>query len=112
MPLSRIRPYLISILLTALFYAPLFKPGNSFLMGDYFDYYMPVRYNANKALQEGHLPEFTNALYGGMPFLSDPETAVFYPPHLLFSWISRETSPGAAVDALVTSHHFLLALGA
>ncbi|MBX7246946.1 MAG: YfhO family protein [Candidatus Sumerlaeaceae bacterium] len=110
--MSRIRPYLISILLTALFYAPLFKPGNSFLMGDYFDYYMPVRYHANKALQEGRLPEFTNALYGGMPFLSDPETAVFYPPHLLFAWISRETSDRGAMDALVMAHLFLLALGA
>jgi hypothetical protein len=71
-------------LATIVFYfTPLFDSQTS-IQGDAVDlHYSAQKYFAD-TLREGHLPYWTPFLYSGFPFLADPQTAAWYPPHWPF----------------------------
>jgi hypothetical protein len=103
-------PYAASLALTLLFYSPLLLPGGHFWMGDYQHFFVPVRGYATRALQRGVLPEWSDALFAGFPFLSDPQSAVFFPLNLLFALVARDPGAGS-VDMLTLATVLLLAAG-
>jgi hypothetical protein len=99
-------------LLVVCFYWPRLSPTASFILGDGLDQNVPHRVYAARIVQTGRLPEWSDMTFGGYPFLSDPQTAVFFPPFLameLAGWIP-DTSP--RFDALAFSFILFCGLGA
>ena len=70
-----------------------------------------VHYSAQKYFEQtvhrGHLPTWTPFEYSGMPFLADPQTAAWYPPHWPFFLVG--ITPRALEWELAL--HAFLALG-
>lgn len=75
--------YLAGLLLALAFYWPML-PGDAAWspFGDYYQQARPNRVFSECKLRSGELPFWTDALFAGYPFLSDPQTAVFHPLHL------------------------------
>ena len=72
------------VLVTVLFWAiPLFQP-NVTIHWDLTDVTYPVQKYFADSVHAGRLPYWTPFLYSGMPFLSDPQTGVWYPLHWPF----------------------------
>lgn len=104
-------PYLITLALVLLFYAPLFQRGHAFVLADELDQNVPNRVFAGRALMQGRLPHWTEAVAGGFPFLSDPQSAVFFPPNLLLAALYPDPGKSAIFDKFALGHVLLLALG-
>lgn len=75
--------------------------------GDAFTYFTPYRDYANAALRSGRLPLWNPYLFLGVPFLANPQSAVLYPLHWPFAWLS----PGKSLAASLALHLVLGALG-
>ncbi len=80
-------------------------PPSVFDGQDWLQMHQPYRVYAARALAEGRLPLWNPHVGLGRPFLADLETAVFYPPNLLFLLLD---APSAL--ALVLAAHVALAL--
>lgn len=65
------------------FLAPLLR-GEVFTLRDHFDYFQPLRWFTTQELLAGRLPLWNPYNASGEPWLANPQTAVFYPPTLLF----------------------------
>ncbi|MDQ3703142.1 MAG: hypothetical protein M3442_19820, partial [Chloroflexota bacterium] len=72
---------------------------------DTMTYMYPYRFFAATALGELRLPLWNPDIYYGAPFLANLQSAVFYPPHLLF--LLRPTTE--AMNWSVVLHLFLAA---
>jgi hypothetical protein len=73
---------------------------------DLVTYFYPYRVMAARVLSQGRLPLWNPDLYAGVPFLANIQTAVFYPPNLLFLLI-----PGPqAITWSIIGHLVLAAL--
>jgi hypothetical protein len=74
---------------------------------DHLDYFVPLHWFTTQALRNGVIP-FWNPFNGsGEPWLANPQTAVFYPPALLFTILPFAT----AYVLFVASHLALLGCG-
>ena len=72
------------VLATVLFWAiPLFQPQAT-IHWDLADVTYPAQKYFADSVHAGRLPYWTPFLYSGMPFLSDPQTAAWYPLHWPF----------------------------
>jgi hypothetical protein len=71
--------------LTLVFFGDLFFAGKTLGMRDTFCDFLPWRQFAAKEFHAGHLPLWNPYCGWGKPFAADPQTAVFYPLHLLFN---------------------------
>lgn len=76
--------------------------------GDAFTYFTPYRDYANAALRGGRLPLWNPYLFLGVPFLANPQTAVLYPLHWPFIWLST----GKSLAASLALHLVIAGLGA
>jgi hypothetical protein len=76
--------------------------------GDAFTYFLPYRDYANAVLRSGRLPLWNPYLFLGVPFLANPQTAVFYPLHWPFIWLPAAKS----LIAALALHVWLAGLGA
>ncbi len=101
--------YLATALLIAGFYWPRWIGPASFILGDGLDHNVPHRVYATRVIQEGRLPHWSDVTFGGFPFLSDPQTAVFFPPYLMMELSGWIPDSSARFDALAFS--FVLASG-
>ncbi|MER2599966.1 MAG: hypothetical protein ABTQ73_10645 [Caldilineales bacterium] len=90
-----------------LVYAPLLLTNRVQGAGDAFTYFTPYRAFANAALRAGHLPLWNPYLFMGVPFLANPQSAVFYPLH--WPWIGLDAA--ASLKASLALHLWLTALG-
>src|SRR5690242_14614898 len=70
-------------------------------------YIYPLRYALAQSLRSGHLPLWDTHIAMGFPLLANPQTATFYPPHLIF--ILLPFFP--AVGALLLFHYGVAAVG-
>ena len=75
--------------------------------GDLLLYFYPLRDFAAAALRSGHIPLWNPYNFMGAPFLANPQTAVFYPPNILLSWLPVER----AVSLNIVVHLVIAALG-
>jgi hypothetical protein len=80
-------------------------PPSVFDGQDWLQMHQPYRAYAARALAGGRLPLWNPHVALGRPFLADLETAVFYPPNLLFLLLDS-----ASALALVLAAHVALAL--
>jgi hypothetical protein len=82
--------------------------GRIVARGDLLLYFYPLRDFAAEAARAGRLPLWNPYSFMGAPFLANPQTAVFYPPNLLLSWLPVER----AVSWNIAAHLGIAALGA
>ncbi len=80
-----------------------------FLWEDLIEYLYPLRYYAVKALSEGHIPHWCPYIFSGMPFLAEPQTALFYPLNLLLVPLSKGGHLSYYLLELQLIFHFLIA---
>jgi hypothetical protein len=91
-----------------LVYAPLLLTNRVLATGDAFAYFTPYRDYANAALRAGQLPLWNPYLFLGVPFLANPQTAIFYPLHWPFVGLPAAES----LLASLALHLWLAGLGA
>lgn len=89
-------------------YAPLLLTNRVQGAGDAFTYFTPYRDYVNAALRTGRLPLWNPYLFMGVPFLANPQTAVFYPLHWPFIFLTAAKS----LQASLALHLWLTSLGA
>jgi hypothetical protein len=70
-------------------------------------YMYPLRYSLAESLRVGHLPLWERHIAMGFPLLANPQTATFYPPHLIFLFLPFFP----AVGALLLFHYLVAAIG-
>ena len=71
-------------------------------------YFFPIRSYASQALLNGEIPLWNPHVFMGVPFLANPQTAVFYPLNLAL----LPLDPARAVSLSVVFHVWLAAVGA
>ncbi|MFM8473476.1 MAG: hypothetical protein ACKOBV_08160, partial [Candidatus Kapaibacterium sp.] len=100
-------PYVVFGLATAFFFrGHLF--GNLFFWDDFAEYVFPVRAFAAHSMAQGSLPFWNPYTFGGMPFLADVQTALFYPPNLLLDLIAGDGEyPIRALQTMIILHFFI-----
>ncbi|MFN4769796.1 MAG: hypothetical protein ACK5JL_07145 [Candidatus Kapaibacterium sp.] len=100
-------PFLLFAVATAFFFrGHLF--GNLFFWDDFAEYVFPVRAFAAHHMAQGSLPFWNPYTFGGMPFLADVQTAVFYPPNLLLDLIAGDGEyPIKALQVMIIVHFFI-----
>ncbi|MHB8618113.1 MAG: YfhO family protein [Chloroflexota bacterium] len=59
---------------------------------DVLDYFYPYRAYAGQAIRSGRLPLWNDQVFGGVPFLANIQTALFYPFSALFYVLSEPTA--------------------
>ncbi|HBF35507.1 TPA: hypothetical protein DDW35_13170 [Candidatus Sumerlaeota bacterium] len=77
-------PYLLLIALVFIFFWDSFCLGRAPLMRDTFCDFMSWRIFGRQAFHAGVLPLWNPYSHAGQPYIANPQTAFFYPPHLLF----------------------------
>ena len=71
-------------------------------------YFYPIRYSLAQSLSAGELPLWDRHMGMGFPLLADFQSAPFYPPHLVFLFVSFFD----AIRILFVFHYVVSALGA
>ena len=71
---------------------------------DTWHIFLPYRAFATREILHGHWPAWCPQIYGGMPFLANFESAMFYPPNLIFLVLPL----GMAINLSFVSHILLL----
>lgn len=69
-------------------YAPLLLTNRVVAEGDILHYFYPYRDYAAAAVREGVIPLWNPYSFMGVPFMANPQAAVFYPLHWPLSWLS------------------------
>jgi hypothetical protein len=98
-----------TVLLILAFYVPRFSPHASFVLGDSLEQNVPHRVYATQRIQQWQLPEWSDMTFGGYPFLSDPQTAVFFPPFAVMELLGWIPDTSRRFDAVALG--FVLAAG-
>lgn len=102
---------LLASLLLAVFvlllFARLLFTDRVLASGDILHYFYPYRDYAAAALRAGEIPLWNPYIFGGAPFLANPQAAVLYPLHWPLSWlpVTKQIYWSAAL------HAWILALG-
>jgi hypothetical protein len=79
-----------------------------FLWLDFVEAYYPWRNFAAVILSQGTLPHWNPYTFGGMPFIADIQTSVFYPLHLLLTvFVTENKLPFVASEYLLVFHYFM-----
>jgi hypothetical protein len=71
-------------------------------------YFYPIRFSLAQSLRVGELPLWDRHMGMGFPLLADFQSAPFYPPHLVFLFVSFFD----AIRILFVFHYLVSALGA
>jgi hypothetical protein len=82
-------------------------PPTLFEGTDWLQLHLPNKVQGAEALRSGRLPLWNPYVGLGRPFLADTETAVLYPPNLLYVVLD----PSTALLILTTGHYVLCLLG-
>jgi hypothetical protein len=67
-----------------LFYFSIITRG-AFIWEDLLEFLYPLRNYLAVSIKEGRIPLWIPGIFSGMPFLSEPQTAVFYPFNLILA---------------------------
>lgn len=98
---------LILAVFVLLLFARLLFTDRVLASGDILHYFYPYRDYAAAALREGRIPLWNPYIFGGAPFLANPQAAVLYPLHWPLSWLSVT----AQIYWSAALHAWILALG-
>jgi hypothetical protein len=75
---------------------------------DVMNYFWPTRHSAVESFRAGELPQWDPSYQSGVPALGNIHAAVFYPPNVLYQWLSFPRAYGW----LIWLHHLTAGLGA
>jgi hypothetical protein len=75
-------------LLSVVFYRHIALSNRILSGGDAFTYFYPYRAYAAETIRGGSVPLWNPYLFLGVPFLANPQAAVFYPLNLALCWLS------------------------
>lgn len=109
MALRRIAPALLFALLVLMaFWGLLWLPPEQVIGGKDLVYMFLHWWRfALESLRQGELPLWNPYLFSGVPFIANPQPALFYPP----TWLILLLPPTRAVGLLYLLHFWLAALG-
>lgn len=95
--------------LSLVFFGRVLRPPTGQVLGghDMIGYYYPYYDAVRTALREGRLPVWEPALFGGYPFMAQPQQNAFYPP----TWVSLIAPTNVMVSWYMLVHVWLAALG-
>ncbi|MEZ4516946.1 MAG: hypothetical protein R3C44_08950 [Chloroflexota bacterium] len=95
--------------LTLVFMARALWPSAGLVLGghDMVGYYYPYYDAVRTALREGRLPVWEPNLFGGYPFMAQPQQSTFYPP----SWINLIVPTNVGVSWYMIFHIWLSGVG-
>ena len=65
-------------------FLPILIRGDVPIFRDHADYFVPLRFFTTSQLRAGSMPWWNPFNGGGEPWIGNPQTAVFYPPAILF----------------------------
>lgn len=105
--------YLIAIAAFLLTTFVFFRPhilGKAYFWDDFIEQVYPNRVYAGRVLTTGEFPHWNPYSFCGMPFQADVQSALYYPPYMLFDRIIGAQSPrGVYWLQLLIIGHFVLA---
>ena len=105
-------PLVVQGLLCMVFYFRILF-GMGYLWEDIVEQVYPNLQFAVYCLKHGWLPHWTPYVFSGMPFLADPLSTVFYPPHWILFAVSMVSEPGGITFVWYqVLHIWLLGAGA
>ncbi len=111
--MTRVRPYLILLILWAGYFHPLILHPAQTLFAPYSDFlaeHLPAKLYLNREWREtGELPLWNPYHFCGSPFVHDIQVGAFYPPNAVV-YLIHESSVGAALSWVIAIH--VLAAGA
>jgi len=92
-----------------------FRPhimGKAFFWDDFIEQVYPNRVYAGRMIESGTLPEWNPYSFCGMPFQADVQTALYYPPHMLFDRLIGAHQPRGEywLQMLIIAHFFVAQL--
>jgi hypothetical protein len=92
--IERFAPLVLLVLAPLILFWRLLFAGEVLYWGVPLMQFYPWHSLVNQALAGGHLPLWTDLLGGGAPLLANHQTALFYPPNLLFRLVPVERALG------------------
>lgn len=104
-------PYIIVLAFSFLFFSPVLVKNRPIISGDYFDFNVPNRVYTTERMRQGDLPQWTDAIMGGFPFICDPQPGTFFPPNMLLSAFVRDVGNSFIIDRYYILQCAALALG-
>lgn len=97
------------LLTTFVFFRPHIL-GKAYFWDDFIEQVYPNRVYAGRMLSAGEFPHWNPYSFCGMPFQADVQTALYYPPHMLFDrLIGAHTQNGVYWLQLLIIAHYVLA---
>jgi hypothetical protein len=100
--------FLALLLMLAWFTDDILRCGKVPFFRDLSTYFYPSRFILAESLQFGKIPFWSNQVAMGFPFLASPQSAVFYPPHVIFAALSFFD----AIRILFVFHYCVAVIGA
>lgn len=100
------------LLTTFLFFRPNIL-GKAYFWDDFIEQVYPNRVYAGRMLAQGEFPQWNPYSFCGMPFQADVQTALYYPPYMLFDRIIGAHTPMGAywLQLLIITHFVVAQLG-
>jgi hypothetical protein len=99
---------LILVIMVVWFTDDVLRSGKVPFFRDLSTYFYPAKLVLARSFQAGEIPFWSKQLGMGFPFLANPQSAVFYPPNLVFALLPFFS----AVRFLFVAHYLVGATGA
>ena len=103
--LKKIIPFLVLLLVTAIFYHKLAFSNLIIARGDTFSYFYPYWHQAASALKSGEIPLWNPNIFMGSPFIANSQVGFFYPLNLIL-WLIFPTPYAVSASTLI---HIMIA---
>ncbi len=98
---------LLLLVFFIVFYSPfLFK--SYYLWEDVIEQHYPNAVYTMSSLKSGELPQWSPYVFGGMPYMADMQTGLFYPPNWLLFIFQSFSEPGGTVFIYFILLHILV----
>lgn len=75
---------LVALIAVFIFFHPIIFSGKTLYFRDIHTMFYPMKYFLSQSLKSASIPFWCPLYFCGAPFMSDIQTAVFYPPSLIF----------------------------
>ncbi|MBL8026379.1 MAG: hypothetical protein JNL74_08200 [Fibrobacteres bacterium] len=86
--------------------------GSAYLWEDVIEQHYPNLIYTMSALKDGAFPQWNPYVFGGMPYMADMQTVLFYPPSwILFAIESMGEPGGSAYMVYIVLHVLLFGIG-
>ena len=105
-PYLKYAPLFIVLLFLVFFFPLLFK--SYYLWEDVIEQHYPNAVYTMASLKSGEIPQWTPFVFGGMPYMADMQTGLFYPPNWILFLAQTTADPGGGVFIWFILLHILI----